>query len=154
MLLEVIAESVRIKAEIVAADEHEAGVRMLLNLGHTLGHALEAATRYTQLLHGEAVAWGVLAATGIAQRRGLLTAAEAAQIGEIVRVYGPLRPFLADAGHLVALTAKDKKHRGGTRSFVLPLGIGDATVVHDVTEAELRQAAESIVREAAELSRP
>ena len=64
----VIAESVRLKAEVVSADEREGGLRRVLNLGHTIGHALESATKYRHFLHGEAVAWGMIAATYIAQR--------------------------------------------------------------------------------------
>jgi 3-dehydroquinate synthase len=143
-LQHVIAESVRMKARIVAEDERETGVRMLLNLGHTLGHAIEAATGYSQLLHGEAIAWGMLAATHIAQARGLVTSAQAERITSLIRTFGPLKPFHADAAELVALTAKDKKHRSGTRRFVLPIGIGDATVVNDVTETELLEATQSL----------
>ena len=62
----VIAQSVKLKAEVVSADEHEGGLRRVLNLGHTIGHALEAETGYRGLLHGEAVAWGIIAATNIA----------------------------------------------------------------------------------------
>ncbi len=152
-LLHVVAASVRMKAEVVAADEREGGLRMILNLGHTLGHAIEAATHYTQLLHGEAVAWGALAALEIAQHRGTVTATDAGRMAGVIRAYGPPQPFTADPPELVALTAKDKKNRGGVRSFVLPVGIGDATVVHDVTEAELLRAAERIVAEAKALPR-
>ena len=67
----------------------------------------------------------------------------------VIRMYGPLRGFRADAGELVALTAKDKKNRSGARSFVLPVGIGEAVVVRDVTEVELLEAATLIVEEAA-----
>jgi 3-dehydroquinate synthase len=148
-LTHVVAASVRVKAEVVSADERESGVRMVLNLGHTLGHAIEAATAYKQLLHGEAVAWGMLAAIAIAARRGTVTAGDAARMDTVVRAYGPLRAFTADAAELVALTAKDKKNRSGTRSFVLPVGIGDAVVVRDVSEAELLEAATGIVAEAA-----
>jgi len=148
-MTDVIAASVRVKAEVVSADEHEGGLRMILNLGHTLGHAIEAATEYKQLLHGEAVAWGMLAAISIAAQRSTVTAAEAARMDTVIRSYGPLRPFHADPAALVALTAKDKKNRSGTRSFILPVGIGDATVVRDVSEAELLAAAASIVAEAA-----
>ena len=151
-LLHVVTESVRIKAEVVAADEREGGLRMILNLGHTLGHAIEAATGYGQLLHGEAVAWGMLAAAHIAEHRGSLHPSDAARIRELIGAYGPLRPFSADAEHLVALTAKDKKNRGGTRSFVLPVALGAAVIVHDVTEAELLHAAASILRQAQSLS--
>jgi len=143
-LMHVIAASVQMKATVVANDERETGERMLLNLGHTLGHAIEAATEYKQLLHGEAIAWGMLAATHIAQNRSMVTSAQAERIANVIRTYGPLKPFTADAEELVALTAKDKKNRSGTRSFVLPVGIGDATVVRDVTEAELLEATRAL----------
>ncbi|MBB5064260.1 3-dehydroquinate synthase [Granulicella mallensis] len=146
-LTRVVADSVRVKADVVSADERELGLRMILNLGHTLGHAIEAATQYKQLLHGEAIAWGMIAATGIAAHRNLITADEAAQIERVVRAYGPLRSFTTNATELVALTAKDKKNRSGARSFVLPLGIGDATVVRDVSEAELLEAAAAMMSE-------
>ena len=148
LLTRVVAASVRVKADVVNADERELGVRMILNLGHTLGHAIEAATGYKQLLHGEAVAWGMIAAVGIAARRGTVSAAEAARMERVIRMYGPMRGFTAGAAELVALTAKDKKNRSGARSFVLPVGIGDAVVVRDVSEAELMVAAERVVAEA------
>lgn len=148
----VVADSVRVKADVVSADERESGLRMILNLGHTLGHAIEAATEYKQLLHGEAVAWGMLAAIEIAERRGTVSSPEAERMTQVTRAYGPLKPFTADAAHLVALTAKDKKNRGGSRSFVLPVGIGEATVVRDVSEAELLAAAQNVVTEAAGVS--
>ena len=147
-LTRVVAESVRVKADVVNADERELGVRMILNLGHTLGHAIEAATGYKQLLHGEAVAWGMIAAVGIATKRGRVSAADAERMERVIRVYGPMRGFSADAGELVALTAKDKKNRSGARSFVLPVGIGEAVVVLDVSEAELMRAATAMVAEA------
>jgi 3-dehydroquinate synthase len=147
-LTQVIAASVRVKADVVSADEREGGLRMILNLGHTLGHAIEAATHYTALLHGEAVAWGMIAATSIAVRHDLLTPAEAARIDRVIRLYGPLQRFTADPATLVDLTAKDKKNRSGNRSFVLAVGIGNAAVVPDVTEAELLEAATAITTEA------
>jgi 3-dehydroquinate synthase len=143
-LTHVIAASVRMKAAIVHEDEKETGVRMLLNLGHTLGHAIEAATNYSELLHGEAIAWGMLAAARIALERGLLTSSQHERITRTITLYGPLKPFTADPHELVALTAKDKKHRSGTRSFILPVGIGDAVVVRDITEAELLNATNSL----------
>jgi 3-dehydroquinate synthase len=147
-LTRVVAASVRVKAEVVSADERESGVRMILNLGHTLGHAIEAATGYKQLLHGEAVAWGMIAAVGIAAKRGTVSAAEAERMERVIRAYGPMRGFTAEASELVALTAKDKKNRSGARSFVLPVRIGEAVVVKDVGEAELMAAAAGIVAEA------
>ena len=147
-LTRVVVDSIRVKAEVVSADEREGGLRMILNLGHTLGHAIEAATGYKQLLHGEAVAWGMIAAVGIALKRGTVTAEKAERMERVIRAYGPLRGFAASASELVALTAKDKKNRSGARSFVLPVGIGDAVVVKDVREAELMVAASGIVAEA------
>jgi 3-dehydroquinate synthase len=147
-LTRVVAASVQVKADVVSADERESGVRMILNLGHTLGHAIEAATRYEQLLHGEAIAWGMIAAVGIAARRGMVSAVEAERMERVIRMYGPLRSFTANANELVALTAKDKKNRSGARSFVLPVRIGEAVVVRDVSEAELLGAAMSIIAEA------
>ncbi len=146
-LQHVVAACVRIKAEVVEADEREGNLRMILNLGHTLGHAIEAATSYTALLHGEAIAWGMLAALHIAQHRQTVTPAQADRTTRLIRAYGPLKPFPATPEQLVALTAKDKKNRSGTRSFVLPVGIGDATVVRDVTDQELLEAATLVCRE-------
>ena len=69
----VIAASIRMKADVVRQDEREGGLRMILNLGHTVGHALEQATRYKAMLHGEAVAWGMVASLAVARRRGTIT---------------------------------------------------------------------------------
>jgi 3-dehydroquinate synthase len=148
ILADVVAASVRVKADVVNADERESGLRMILNLGHTLGHAIEAATEYKQLLHGEAVAWGMLAAIRIAASRGLITAADNDRMQNLIRAYGPMKPFRAEAQQLVALTAKDKKNRSGARSFVLPTGIGTVTIVRDVSQGELLEAANAIVAEA------
>src|ERR1700689_2888440 len=86
----VIAASVRLKASVVSADEREGGLRQVLNLGHTIGHALEAETHYTQLLHGEAVAWGMIAATHIALSSGKLDSVTAARISNSVLGFGRL----------------------------------------------------------------
>jgi 3-dehydroquinate synthase len=150
-LATIVAASVRVKADVVNADERESGLRMILNLGHTLGHAIEAATEYKQLLHGEAVAWGMLAAIRIAAERKLISGGDADRMQSLIRAYGPMKPFGAEAEHLVALTAKDKKNRSGARSFVLPTGIGSVTIVRDVSEPELLDAASAIVSEAGSL---
>ncbi len=148
LLADVIARSVAIKSAVVGEDEREGGLRMILNLGHTVGHAIEAVTGYTVLLHGEAVGWGMLVAIGIAASRGLMTAAEQARAVALVRTVGQLPPFQADGGALLAATGRDKKNAGGTRRFVLPRGIGDAAVVEDVSDRELLGAIESMLREA------
>src|SRR5579871_6215062 len=85
-----IAAAVRIKAEVVTADEREGDLRRILNFGHTVGHALEAETRYERLLHGEAVAFGMHAATALAERTGKLNGADASAIHRVVLEYGPI----------------------------------------------------------------
>ncbi|HET7102566.1 MAG TPA: 3-dehydroquinate synthase [Terracidiphilus sp.] len=140
-LEKVIAASIRIKADVVNRDERESGLRMILNLGHTLGHAIEQATRYKALLHGEAVAWGMIAALHLARRRGTISAAQFDRIERLIHMYGPLPALKVRAAALVAATGTDKKNVGGVRRFVLPIGIGDAGVVEDVTASELEDAA-------------
>ncbi len=137
----VIAASIRVKAGVVNRDERESGLRMILNLGHTLGHAVEQATRYRVLLHGEAVGWGMIAAIHLAVNRGTITAGQAARMEKLIHRYGPLPPFNSRPARLVAASQGDKKNAGGVRRFVLPIGIGDAGVVDDVTFTELEAAA-------------
>lgn len=128
-----IAESVRIKAEVVSADERESGLRRILNFGHTLGHALEAETHYERLLHGEAVGFGMIAAALLAERIGLLDQAASARIADTVNSYGPI-PSLAGvtAESLRARLFQDKKTIQGKIHFVLPERIGNVVVRSDV----------------------
>jgi 3-dehydroquinate synthase len=136
----VIAASIRMKAGVVNKDERESGLRMILNFGHTLGHALEQATGYRVLLHGEAVGWGMVAALYLARRRGTITGAQMERLEKLIYRYGPLPALKLRAGRIVAATAGDKKNVGGVRRFVLPMGIGAAGVVEDVTVEELEAA--------------
>ncbi len=145
VLTRIVAASVRVKADVVAADEREAGLRMTLNFGHTLGHAIEAATGYKQLLHGEAVGWGMIAAVRLAVARGSLRPADAARIEQLIFRLGPLPRFRATAEQLVGLTGRDKKKRSGSLAFVLPKKIGEVEIVRDVLEAELMEAAHSML---------
>jgi 3-dehydroquinate synthase len=147
-LKRVIGASVRMKADVVGIDERESGLRMILNFGHTFGHAIEAATGYKKLVHGEAVAWGMLAALHISRTRGVLSERDAARIEKTIHAYGPLPGFRARVPELLAAAGHDKKNKGGTRRFVLTEGIGKATVVEDVTEAEMIGAIEKILGEA------
>ncbi len=140
LLEEVVARSVALKAGVVGLDEREGGLRMILNLGHTVGHAIESVTKYKALLHGEAIAWGMLAALHVARARGTVSAAEAASIEQALALYGPLPGFQAGAAALAAATGSDKKNRAGLRRYVLPRGIGDAQVIDDLTDEELRAA--------------
>jgi 3-dehydroquinate synthase len=140
-LEKVIAASIRMKADVVGKDERESGLRMILNLGHTLGHAIESVTRYRLLLHGEAVGWGLIAALYLGWKRGTITELQFDRLMRLVYLYGPLPALRINAQKLVDATAKDKKHLGNVRRFVLPVGIGDACVVEDVSGEELLEAA-------------
>jgi 3-dehydroquinate synthase len=144
-LTRVVAASVRVKADVVGKDERESGLRMILNFGHTIGHAIEAATNYKQLLHGEAVAWGSIAALNVSRARNAIIEKQADRIAKLILRYGPLPGFKASAEKLVALTYSDKKTRSGVRSFVLPTSIGTTEIVRDVTDAELLAATESML---------
>ena len=139
----IIAECVRIKAEVVSADEREMGLRKILNFGHTVGHALEAETAYTRFLHGEAVAFGMLAATRLAQLTGHAPGPVAARIDALVRAYGPI-PEVAgiDAAALQKRLVSDKKTQQGNVHFVLPTAIGATQIVSGVDPALVRQAIE------------
>jgi len=144
-LTRVVAASVRVKADVVGKDEKESGLRMILNFGHTIGHAIEATTNYKQLLHGEAVAWGSITALNVARNRKTIDPKQADRIESLILRYGPLPTFKATANKLVALTSRDKKNRSGTRSFVLPTAIGKTEIVRNVTEQELLAATESML---------
>jgi 3-dehydroquinate synthase len=138
-----VAESVRIKAEVVSADERESGLRRILNFGHTFGHALEAETKYTRFLHGEAVSWGMRAATHLAGKLGMLAADDARSIRDVLVRYGPI-PSVAGIGAepLQARLLKDKKTVQRRVHFVLPGRIGEVVVRADVPEDAVRAAIE------------
>lgn len=148
-LQRVVASSVAMKAEVVGIDEREAGLRMILNFGHTLGHAIEAVTGYKKLLHGEAIAWGMLAALNLSRSRQLLPEKEALRMEQLVRAYGPLPRFRATVPELLEAAGRDKKNKAGTRRFVVTPGIGQAVIVEDVTDTEITAALEPLLHEAA-----
>jgi 3-dehydroquinate synthase len=132
-----VAASIRIKADVVCQDEREMGVRMFLNFGHTLGHAIEAASGYRALLHGEAIAWGMIAALDISRQRKMVTEGEARRIETLIRYFQP-PPFPpVSSKRLIQAASGDKKNRAGVRRFVLLQGLGNAVVVEDVTDAEV-----------------
>jgi len=141
---EAVARSCQAKADIVAADERENDQRALLNLGHTFGHALEADGGYDgRLLHGEAVAIGMVQALGFSVRLGLCPGQDAERARRHLAQVGlPVSP--ADRGlgevpaeRLVAHMAQDKKVRDGRLTFVLARGIGEAFVTRDIRSDEL-----------------
>jgi 3-dehydroquinate synthase len=139
-----VATSVAAKARIVAVDERETtGVRALLNLGHTFGHALEAETVFSdRLLHGEAVALGMVLAARYSVRRGLLPASEAQRVEAAVDSAGLPAGIAAlglacDGAALVAHMRHDKKMDGGTLPFILLRAIGEAFVARDIDLADI-----------------
>ena len=140
-LTPVISACCRIKGAVVAADERETGGRRVLNFGHTVGHALEAGTKYRRLLHGESVGYGMLAACAIASARGAMTAADRDTVAAAIAQLGPLPPVndLSAAAQLEFMR-RDKKVHDGRLHFVMPTAIGASQMVTDVSEAELLRA--------------
>jgi 3-dehydroquinate synthase len=140
-LLPIVAESCRIKAAIVEQDERESGLRRTLNFGHTAGHALEAVTKYRRFRHGEAVAYGMLAASALAAARGVFPEADRDALTAHIMQMGPLPPVGdLSAAEVVEATKRDKKVIAGRLHFVLPTRIGATTTVTDVTPEELARA--------------
>lgn len=135
-----IHRSCAIKAQVVAEDEREGGLRAILNLGHTFGHAIESGMGYGNWLHGEAVAAGMVLAAMASQRLGWLDAADVARTRAIVRAAGlpdaapelPFETWLEYMGH-------DKKVEGGRLRFVLLKKLGEAAITGDVPETVLRE---------------
>lgn len=143
-----VAESVRIKAEVVTADERESGLRRILNFGHTFGHALEAETKYTRFLHGEAVSWGMRAATHLSLALNMLPEAEAKAVFDLLGHYGPI-PSVSGIGaeQLRTRLLKDKKTVQNRIHFVLPVRIGEVVVRADIPEDAVRGAIASAMAE-------
>lgn len=138
-LAHAIRRCCEIKADMVACDEREHGVRALLNLGHTFGHAIEAEMGYGNWLHGEAVAAGTMQACHTARLRGAMTDAEVERVGALLaRAHLPVQgPAEMALEHYLPHMLRDKKVLAGKLRLVLPRGIGRAEVVDDVTEAQL-----------------
>ncbi len=139
-LAEAIERSCAIKAQVVAADEREGGLRAILNLGHTFGHAIETGQGYGKWLHGEAVATGMLLALELSARRGWVATAEVDDFRELLLgMHLPVHiPDDMDAAMFLRLMAHDKKVIDGRLRLILLQDIGEACIVDDVTEAELR----------------
>ena len=145
--LSVFAESVRLKSQVVSADEKESDLRRVLNFGHTLGHALEAGTAYRHFLHGEAVAWGMQAAAKISVEIGFCDRAVYRRISDAIHAWGKLPTVNVQTGRALKLLQSDKKTESGVIHFVLPKEIGKVEIVNRVPEnaiamalAEIRQA--------------
>jgi 3-dehydroquinate synthase len=121
----VIERSVSQKARVVSCDERESGLREILNFGHTFAHALESVTRYRKYLHGEAVAWGMIAASQLAVASKMFSVREASRVTNLIARVGSLPAWpSASPARLIAAMQADKKARSGRLRFVLPERIG------------------------------
>lgn len=140
----IISDSVRIKAEVVTADEKEGDLRRILNFGHTIGHALEAETAYARFLHGEAVAFGMRAAAEVAVRSGHLPRPDADSINSVIESFGPI-PSLdrIEPVRLLRRLGSDKKTVRGKVHFVLPVRVGDVAIVSGIEDAVVLAAIEA-----------
>ena len=138
--LETVIGCARTKLAVVAEDERDGGRRQVLNLGHTVGHAIESATRYARYRHGEAVAIGLLVALRLSGREALR-----AEVAELLAARGlPLSFGGASVDDVVALVERDKKRAGGRVPFVLVEAPGEVTPGHDVEPDGLRAAVEEV----------
>lgn len=145
-----VVRSCEIKAGIVAQDEREQNIRAILNYGHTFGHAIESATRYTRFLHGEAVALGMICAAQLAVDAGLLDAESARRQRDCIGACGlPVTwvegfQSLSAVDEAVALMKHDKKARSGALRFVLPDRIGHVVQRADISREQVRKAFEAL----------
>ena len=142
-----IRRSVAIKGEIVSADEFENGDhRILLNYGHTIGHAIEKVSGYGTYLHGEAVAIGMMAAAGIAERLGMIDSELVERQRRVLQSYNlPITANDLNGDALIEATKSDKKSRSGTIRWVLLEGPGKATTRRDVPNDVVRDAVQSVL---------
>lgn len=134
---QLLAAAMKVKSEVVALDERDQGARAALNLGHTLAHALEAATSYGYFLHGEAVAWGLLLALLLSQQRGLLASVEAARWAARLEAVAPLPPIPVSWEQLTEYLGRDKKRASGALRWVLPR-LGGVVLGVEVPPGEVR----------------
>jgi 3-dehydroquinate synthase len=139
-----VCRSCELKAQVVAADERESGLRAILNFGHTFGHAIETALGYGEWLHGEAVAAGMVMAAELSVRAGALARSDAERVRALLARAGlpTTRPAVAPE-RLIDCMQVDKKAEGGRLRFVLLRAIGAATVRGDIAEATVRAAIEA-----------
>ena len=139
-LKEVIRKSVELKAWVVNQDEKEAGIRAVLNYGHTFGHVVENETGYTAYLHGEAVAIGMVMANALAVELGLFTAEEAQEVKALLEKSSlPTEYVIKDVDDFYDHFFLDKKSAKGSIKFILPHGLGDHKMVSDVDESTVKK---------------
>ncbi len=140
-LTSVVASCSRIKADVVSVDEKETkGVRVILNFGHTIGHAIEAASKYEAYQHGEAIALGMRAAAEIAHRLGLFSLKDWQSLENLLSAIGlPEKIKKVSLDEILKATQHDKKIKSGKNRFVLPVRIGAVKVVEGVSEKLIKQ---------------
>jgi 3-dehydroquinate synthase len=150
VLSRIIARCCEIKAEVVAADERETGLRRILNFGHTIGHALEAVTNYRRLKHGEAVGYGMKSAAAIAEKAGIIAPVESQTIIAGIDSSGPL-PVISDLRPRDILNAMthDKKVAQGKIPFILPTRVGEVIVRDDIPPEIVRAAIKELLASSA-----
>jgi 3-dehydroquinate synthase len=139
---EIVRRAIAVKAVIVSEDEREGDRRRLLNYGHTIGHAIEAALGYGRLTHGDAIAWGMIGANELARKRGLLEQAESSRIDDAIRNLAPKPAPGIDRDAVLKAAGLDKKFTDRARVMILPLRVGECAIV-EVSDEELRYAAET-----------
>jgi 3-dehydroquinate synthase len=145
-LEEVVARALVVKARIVEEDEHDRGLRRVLNFGHTVGHAIESATGFRHYLHGEAVAIGAVAAARLSVLAAGLPEEEAQRLESLLRRYGlPVRTSVADLDAILGFLAMDKKAEVGGPVWVLTARLGTATVAAQVPQGAVRAAVSYIL---------
>ena len=139
-LRQVVAQSCRLKADVVTRDEREeTGLRVKLNFGHTIGHAVEAVAGYSTYHHGEAVAIGMVAECRLAERLGWLGASASERVRRLVEGFGlPTAAPGLDPDALLEAMSRDKKNQKGKIRFVLPRDIGRVELTDTPTEADIR----------------
>ncbi|MGZ5584775.1 MAG: 3-dehydroquinate synthase, partial [Usitatibacter sp.] len=140
LLQHAIHRSCEIKARIVAQDERDSGARALLNFGHTFAHAIESASGYGTVLHGEAVATGMVMAAQLSARQGRIGTADAQRLAALLRKFAlPVSPPRFSAATWLDFMGRDKKNEGGRVTLILLDALGRAAVVKNTQDAELRR---------------
>lgn len=138
---EMVTRSSAVKVRIVSQDEREQGIRALLNLGHSFGHAIETEMNYRGVSHGQGVSIGIVAAAYLAQAKGLLTFDEVERIKNLLSTFGlPIVLKGQNAQSLLQKMEADKKNQGGRKILILPQGIGQAVISKECTDSEILEA--------------
>lgn len=142
----IIAKSVEIKADVVTKDEHEGGLRRILNFGHTVGHAIEKETKFKIYNHGEAVAIGMVAAMKIAENLNLIESKDLKRVETLLnKLQLPTRSENVNLENITESMQHDKKVINGKINFVLPIKIGDVVVKNDVPKNVVEEAVRYII---------